>query len=1021
MDSSEKEMLDLFVQESSEHLEALEQDLVALESNPQDKALLNRIFRAVHSVKGTSGFFGLTNISQLAHTMESIMALVREGQMLATADMVDAFLQAGDKLRLMVNDPANSAGVETSENQARLKAYLEVKPAAVEPAPGKSTPVAVPPPACVAAFRLDPELVRAGIEHGHNFFILSIRLRTDIENAGRNVLDYLREIESLGVYLDVFTDIADAPDLGKAFDAELVSRFLFSTQMEQDLLCGAFDLPSSQIEAVPTQPLKAWVLVQPKIVPAAKFAAPAPQAAPAPNLMPGVSPAKSAPQPAPVPAPALAVAPPFAQAKPVPATPVAPAPAAAKSAAARPADETIRISVQLLDSLMNLAGEMVLGRNQLSRLAVGLERERPGLSGVIQNINAVTTDLQETVMRTRLQAVGGLFTKFNRVVRDLGQKLSKELSLEIVGEDVELDRTLIEGLSDPLTHLVRNCCDHAIETPDEREQAGKPRAGNIKLTAAHSSGRVLIEVRDDGRGLNPDKLKSKALEKGLITAEHAARMPDDEARKLIFLPGFSTAAQVSDVSGRGVGMDVVRTNIEKLGGNVELDSAVGQGTAVIIRLPLTLAIVPALLVTSRERRFAVPQVNLEEIVRIGGDRKLEHIGGVEVLRLRDELLPVVSLGHVLDLPLQERGDTYLLVLRVEKQRFGLLVDQVADTEEIVVKPLGKALKGVGLYSGATILGDGHVAMILDAAGVARAAGVSSRGPINAPKVATAADQGEKQSILLFNIGGEETLALHLANIARIERVDVQRIERVGEKEFFRTGEQVIELIHLERHIPVRAPQADRPELLHVIVPKLMRKTIGIVAHQILDAVDVAATLDTRAIQARGVLGTCHVQDRLTVFLDLYDLLATVDPEPQKSADIRQTLANTRVLYAEDTAFFREIVARALRPHVREIVVANDGALALKRLEAGEFDLVLTDIEMPNMDGFELARRIRSSPRLRHLPIVALSSRGTQQFRQRGQEAGITRYENKLDQERLQRVLAEVLGGAPAPDAPLLAA
>lgn len=980
--------MDLFVQEATEHLAVLETDLLGLEAEPRDPVLLNRLFRAVHSVKGTAGFFGLTTITDLAHVMESVMSLLRDGKMEVGAGLVDVFLSATDKLKLLVSGPGESASVDTRPEREALQALLRSDP--------PERPGAAELPVYLRAFSIDPELVRHALRHGQNVYLVQVRLRADIEDKGQTILGYFHDVESLGTLIDSATDIGGDGLRGEPA-SDLVCSLLFSTAMEPDLLLGAFGLPEDQLVQAPADLLREWLKAQPSL----KAAPPAPVASLAPAPVPSAAAVPVAPL---TPEPAAAP-------EPVPTGTAHPMPSASRARA----EETVRIAVSTLDALMNLAGEMVLGRNQLLRLASGREAAHDGLASVVQSINNATSDLQRTVMRARLQPVGGLFGKFTRVVRDLGQKLGKELQLEIIGDEVELDRALIEGLSDPLTHLVRNAADHGIEPPEERRRAGKPPFGRIRISAAHLAGRVQIEVRDDGRGLDPARLKAKAEEKGLITAQQAARLSDAEAWQLVFAPGFSTAAVVSDVSGRGVGMDVVKTNIERLGGRVEIQSVLGQGTAIIILLPLTLAIIPALIVGCGGRRFAVPQLNLDEIVRPGPDRPVEVIGGARVVRLRDELIPVLDLGTLLgQTPPEPDLPGYILVLRVDRRRFGLRVEEVSDTEEIVVKPLGRHLQGVSCYSGATLLGQGEIALILDPAGLASGR-LPQQQEDKARALAVAGEAGESERVLLFRDGGDETFALHVANIARIEKIPRSRIERVGGLDYLRRPEGgTLRLVRLGAHLPV-SPAVPLPEDIHVIVPRLVARPVGIVATSILDAADLpAGALDTGALRAPGLLGTASLQDQLALVVDLYGVMALAGFENGDSS--ARGLASVRVLLAEDTAFFREAVRRGLEGVVGGLDIVPDGEEAWRRLQSGGYDVLITDIEMPRLNGIDLVARIRADERLRSLPVIALSARGSDDFRARAAAAGVNLYETKLDRERLLRALLSVLPAGAKPGA-----
>jgi two-component system chemotaxis sensor kinase CheA len=377
-------------------------------------------------------------------------------------------------------------------------------------------------------------------------------------------------------------------------------------------------------------------------------------------------------------------------------------------------DSSIRVDVQLLDRLMNLVGELVLARNQVLQVTTNLEDAV--FQATSQRLNLVTTELQEGIMKTRMQPIGSIWNKYPRVVRDLSAQCGKQIRLEMEGADTELDRSILEAIKDPLTHVVRNSADHGIERPEARTSRGKPAQGTLRLRAFHEGGKVNIEISDDGGGIDVERVREKAIVRGLITQERAAAMSERELTQLIFLPGFSTAEKVSNVSGRGVGMDVVRTNVERIGGTIDLLSRRGQGTTLRIRIPLTLAIVPALVVAAAGDRYAIPQVNLLELVRLEGEQAksaLDDLHGTKVLRLRGQLLPLVRLRDVLGLPEHHEDHVNVVVLQADDRAFGLVVDDISDTEEIVVKPLGKELKGLGVYAGATIMGDGHIALILD--------------------------------------------------------------------------------------------------------------------------------------------------------------------------------------------------------------------------------------------------------------------------------------------------------------------
>jgi two-component system chemotaxis sensor kinase CheA len=485
-------------------------------------------------------------------------------------------------------------------------------------------------------------------------------------------------------------------------------------------------------------------------------------------------------------------------------------------------------------------------------------------------------------MRARLQPVGGLFGKFTRIVRDLSHKLNKEIQLEIFGDDVELDRTLLEGLSDPLTHLIRNSIDHGIEQAANRLAAGKAAHGTVRLSAAHLAGRVQIEVTDDGAGMDPERLKAKAVEKGVISPDQAQRMTDSEALNLIFAAGFSTASAVSDISGRGVGMDVVKTNIEKLGGHVDLDSQLGKGTRITIRLPLTLAIVPALIVGCRGSSYALPQINVEEIVRPSPECPIKTIGGARVLELRGELIPVVDLAGLLNEPSTGR-DEFVVLLQLDHSIFGLIVDEIRSNEEIVVKPLGRHLRTVPYYSGATLLGQGEIALILDPTAMAQGRIQATQKALGSSKALETTEHAKSSRVLVFQAGGAEPLAVPLGKVLRVESVDAEDIERIGAVDCLRKKhDSTIRLVQLSDLLPISAPEA-RGERFFIIVPRPPYDTVGFIATKILDSIDLPdSQIEQGALSTQGLLGSAVILDRLTLVIDMpsiLEMLAGVGLEP----------------------------------------------------------------------------------------------------------------------------------------------
>ena len=558
------------------------------------------------------------------------------------------------------------------------------------------------------------------------------------------------------------------------------------------------------------------------------------------------------------------------------------------------ADSSIRVDVGLLDKLMNLVGELVLARNQILQHTTAMSDT--SFLGATQRLNLITTELQEGVMKTRMQPIGNVWSKFPRVVRDLALQCGKKVRIEMEGKDTELDKTIIEAIKDPLTHLVRNSVDHGIELPEARRERGKPEEGTLLLRAYHEGGQVNIEIIDDGAGIDPERIRRKAVEKGLLTADQAARLYEHELVAMIFQPGFSTAEQVSNISGRGVGMDVVKTNIEKIGGTLDIQSRVGEGTTLKIKIPLTLAIIPALVVSTAGDRYAIPQVSLLELVRLEGEqvRQIEMIGGAPVYRLRGRLLPIVFLREALGL---ERVDptrlletitadadgtasVNIVVLQADGQQFGLVVDRITDTEEIVVKPLGRHIKHISVFAGTTIMGDGSVALILDVLGIAQQSGVLAEGRRASTLAGASGEVAERrtdvQTLLVCSVG-DQRVAIPLAMVARLEEFPRDTVERAAGREVVQYRGQLLPLLFLAGHVDGgQASTMWSADPLQVLVYTVDGRSIGLVVDQILDIVEEEITVKGAShqptVEYSGVIGR-----RVTDLLDVTALLQAADP------------------------------------------------------------------------------------------------------------------------------------------------
>lgn len=545
-----------------------------------------------------------------------------------------------------------------------------------------------------------------------------------------------------------------------------------------------------------------------------------------------------------------------------------------------PADTAIRVDVSQIDRLMNLVGELVLARNRIVQSAGSLAD--PAHLAAVQRVNLITSELQESVMKTRMQPIGNVWSKFPRIIRDLCHELGKDVALVMEGSETELDRTIIEAIKDPMTHLIRNAIDHGIEAPDERIGAGKAAQGRLSLRAFHEGGQVNIEISDDGSGIDAEKVLRKALQRGLVSEEQGARMSHREMLSLVFLPGLSTADKVTNVSGRGVGMDVVRNNIQKIGGNVDIHSERGRGATIRIRIPLTLAIIPALVVACGGDRYAIPAASLVELVRIEGDqveKAVEHIHEAPVYRLRGNLLPLLHLATELRLTSRRLPDEalFLIVLQAEGRQFGLVVDGIHDTEEIVVKPLGKEMKGLSVYAGATIMGDGKVALILDIPGLARRASLLDEGGRQAVGEAqdgsrAAEVKDEIRSLLVAHVG-RNRIAIPLSCIARLEEIPPGKIERAGKTEVIQYRGRIMTVLRLSAVLGLDGgtlPAESGERLLALIVCALGANHLGIIVDSIEDIVEERIQVEVREGQ-RGILGSAVVRQQVTDLLDIDEL------------------------------------------------------------------------------------------------------------------------------------------------------
>jgi two-component system chemotaxis sensor kinase CheA len=679
-------------------------------------------------------------------------------------------------------------------------------------------------------------------------------------------------------------------------------------------------------------------------------------------------------------------------------------------------NQTIRVTVDVLEDLMTLVSELVLTRNQLLQLA--RTQENTGFAVPLQRLSHITSDLQEGVMKTRMQPIGNAWNKLPRLVRDLSREMDKKIELTMLGADTELDRQVLELIKDPLTHMVRNSGDHGLESPAERRAAGKPETGHISLNAFHEGGHIIIEIADDGRGLPLDKIRAKILKNGLATEAELTGMTETQLQRFIFRAGFSTATVVTAVSGRGVGMDVVKTNIEKIGGTIDLKSVAGAGTTFTIKIPLTLAIVSALIVEAGGERFAIPQISVVELVRAqkeagrghneaGSDTVIERINDTPVLRLRDRLLPLVNLNDLLALGESKNDDSgaYIVVAQVGPNSLGIIVDRVFDTEEIVVKPVAPILRHVTMFSGNTILGDGSVIMILDPNGISRGTGIGAGGDSKARSTSAmdAQRSTDRTAMLLFRAGGDQKLAVPLGLVARLEDIPRDKIESSCGAPVTQYRGKLMPLVALSDHIDTEKPRQS------VLVFNDGDRTMGLMVDEIVDVVEDRLNIELSGARP-GLLGSAVIAGHATDVIDTgYWLTQASQDWFHGSAQSADRENSRRVLVVEDSDFFRQLVTPILGAAGYRVTAAPSAAEALRLREAGAvFDAIVSDISMPDMDGLDFARAVRAGGSWATLPMIALSARSEPADIEAGRDAGFTDYVTKFQREALIASLRQCL-------------
>ncbi len=965
----------VFLEESFEGIGRVETMLLEIESGAAADDRLNALFRDLHTIKGTSSFLDLKKIEAVAHASEDVLGKLRDGSLALSTDMVTVFLEVADVLRTMLNhvkSDGTDGELDVSDLVGRVRAHLGAQPLA-KPNAGAEA-------AATAAQQEGPPL-RVLLAHGDllegNRIAALLKAHGAVVTLAREGGEALGKLRALRpTDPPLVQDIALlTPVLPRIDGVDLASRYFGGDQPTPKLpfvfLVGSKEEGEAVLSTLGQHPVEFCL-----------------------DTTDGKALLEQCRQ---------------AVRRAKPATTVGSADAVRSTE-----ETTIRVGVGLLDQLMNLVGELVLARNQILQVANSDKDARANVMATAQRLNIVTSELQEQVMRTRMQPISRLFDQVPRIVRSISKATGKDVVCQVDGNATELDRTFIELVRDPLMHIVRNAIDHGLEPAKDRKAAGKAPVGLLRVRAYHEGGSVNIEVEDDGRGLDPKKLRTSAIEKGVLSFADASQMSDREVLDVIFLPGFSTAASVTNISGRGVGMDVVRTQIERAGGHVEISSAVGRGTTVRLKIPLTLAIVPALLVTTAGQRFAIPQVNVLELVHLSASQasdQIEHVRGAEIFRLRGTVLPLLRLSHVLRMPEQgsQQDGMNIVVVSAGDRRYGLLVDGVHDTVEIVVKPMHRTLKRLTCYSGATILGDGSLALILDVLGIAARCNMKvGSGRSNATLALKSPSSTLVDSFLVFR-AGDAQCAVPLSMVSRIERVPSAKIERVAGKEVLQYRSTIMPVIRLEALLGLGQTAVLEEQPLVVFD---FGRPLAVAVNDIVDIVESGEGAVRTRDGSDGVLGSEVLLGKTTLLIDVFGLVKRFSPT-LAAEGLSTSKLPPRVLVVDDSLMMRSVVGGYLRSAGYEPVLAGDAVAARilldgAREEGRPFSVLVTDVEMPGADGLTFTRTLRSTSDYADLPILIVSKHDPVELHKVAAQCGATGFVQKLDRSELLAAIASAL-------------
>ena len=956
-----------YSEECRERLDSLTKNLSLIETNGNDKEYISAIYRDMHTIKGSSQLFGFHKIGSLAHMIETSLDPVRKGKLKLTQELIDLIYEGMDFISFLLKDIMDKN--EESSSEIPLSRFLSNLISLIETGLTNIKPI----------YRNNPILV---------------------ENQAKNA-DYIRSINSREKEKNTVSSVNDENKAKESESKATVSESGF----------GFFGAPSAPIKV--TEDLKTSEPIKVTEVLTTSESIQVTETLKLPEIEKtkfnlSEDPKAKIPQ-----KDVLKEA----------------------SKDEHKESESIRVHVALLDNLMNLIGELVLIRNQLLE-QTKVKEENAEFLALSQRLNILTAELQNEVMKTRMQPVGNIFNMFTRVVRDLSKELNKKINLSLEGIETELDKTILESVKDPLMHIVRNAIDHGIETLEERKSTKKNELATIHLKAYHESGQVNIEVTDDGRGLDREKIGAKAVEKDLVTLETLSKMTDKEVQFLIFAPGFSTAAVVSNISGRGVGMDVVKTNIEKIGGMVDISSQVNVGTTIKMKIPLSLAIVPALIIRVNHQRLAIPQSKLVELLRLekSEDNKietLEYLQGKPVLRLRGKILSLVFFSQLLwGTEKKEEGNLNssedvlnIVVLNADGFIFGLIVDEIEDSVDIVVKSLPQFLKEIRVFSGASIMGDGTVALTVDVMGIFEKAGfvtehIDANHNLSDNKTTHNNYKSENCEILLIDVGAPESYAIPLAVVSRIEEFESSKFEHSGEQKVIRYRNALLPIFSLPDflHLPFSKKEKRESKKIPVVVIKRGHDLYGIEVFEIQDIIEVNSNINQMVRDRPGILGTIIVKDSVLVMVDILGMIdslkhklnITKKNSPELLEDIKthknlENKKNFRILVVEDSAFFRNHIRQILEEEGFGVEVACDGHDAFCKLESApknHFQLILSDIEMPVLNGYEFARKVTASKEFSRIPLMALTTLFSPADVEEGKLAGFNKYLEKLNAKKL---------------------